>query len=76
MQQKFMYLIIFVFVFTIFFGFLIWWQLGRIAKKALAAKQKKEAYMAEFMKNKEAEAEKLACIEDKEAKETGESKED
>lgn len=53
MQQKFMYLIVFVFVATMLFGFLIWWQLGRIAKKALAAKQKKEAYVAELEREQE-----------------------
>lgn len=58
MQQKFMYLIVFVFIATMLFGFLIWWQLGRIAKKALAAKQKKEAYMAEL----EREQEKVSCL--------------
>lgn len=67
MQQKFMYLIIFVFVATVLFGFLIWWQLGRIAKKALEAKQKKEAYMAEIMKQQEEEGEKSAVVMEEEA---------
>jgi len=42
-------LIILVLVLTIGFAFLIWYQLGRFAEKALAAKRRQEEYMAELI---------------------------
>lgn len=45
MQTKFLILIASVFVISLVFAGLIWWQLGRIQKKALAAKERQAAQL-------------------------------
>lgn len=42
-------IIILVLLLTVGFAFLIWYQLGRFAEKALAAKRRQEEYIAELM---------------------------
>ncbi len=37
-----------VFILTLAFALLIWYQLGKFAEKALAAKKNQEAYLAEL----------------------------
>lgn len=37
-----------VFVLTLAFAFLVWYQLGKFAEQALAAKKRQEAYLAEL----------------------------
>ena len=48
MYKALLIIIIIVFVLTIAFAFLIWFQLGRFAEKALAAKRCQEEYLAEL----------------------------
>lgn len=69
MQQKFMLMIAVVFVITMIFGILIWWQLGRIQKRALEAKRKKEAYLEEMSKKQEELNQVLAMQEENETEE-------
>lgn len=69
MQQKFMLMIAVVFVITMIFGILIWWQLGRIQKRALEAKRKKEAYLEEMPKKQEELNRALAMQAENEAEE-------
>ena len=58
MQTKFLIFIAVVFIITIIFGVLIWRQTLVFEKKALAAKQRKEAYIEqlerEFQEQQEA----------------------
>ncbi|MBO8157984.1 hypothetical protein [Thermosyntropha sp.] len=46
-------MIVSVFVITVLFGILIWWQLGRVQKRALEAKKKKEIYLEQMQKKQE-----------------------
>lgn len=48
MYQALLIIIIMVFSLTIAFAFLIWFQLGKFQQKALAAKRRQEAYLAEL----------------------------
>jgi flagellar basal body-associated protein FliL len=46
--QALLIIIIMVFLLTVGFAFLIWFQLGKFQQKALAAKRRQEAYLAEL----------------------------
>ncbi|MGI6433870.1 MAG: hypothetical protein ACOX0F_00595 [Syntrophomonadaceae bacterium] len=48
MYQALLIIIIMVFLLTVGFAFLIWFQLGKFQQKALAAKRRQEAYLAEL----------------------------
>ncbi|MBC7074564.1 MAG: hypothetical protein H5T98_00550 [Syntrophomonadaceae bacterium] len=49
MRLSFLILIAIVFISTIFFAVIIWRQLIKFEKKALAAKRQKEAYVQQLM---------------------------
>ncbi len=49
MYQALLIIIITVLLLTVGFGFLVWYQLGKFQQKALAAKKRQEAYLAELM---------------------------
>jgi ABC-type protease/lipase transport system fused ATPase/permease subunit len=66
MQTKFLIFMAIVFIVTIIFGVLIWRQTLVFEKKALAAKQRKEAYLKQLEQEEQerqaaAEAEKKAA---------------
>lgn len=49
MYQALLIIIIMVLLLTVGFGILIWHQLGKFQQKALAAKRRQEAYLAELI---------------------------
>lgn len=56
MYKALLIIIILVLLLTIGFAFLIWYQLGRFAEKALAAKRRQEEYIAELMEKNPAQS--------------------
>lgn len=68
MQTKFLIFMAIVFIVTIVFGVLIWRQTLVFEKKALAAKQRKEAYLKQL--EQEAQERQAAAEAEKKAAET------
>lgn len=74
MQTKFLIFIAVVFIITIIFGVLIWRQTLVFEKKALAAKQRKEAYLEQLEKEFQ-EQQEAAQAETQQAEQEAETQE-